>query len=139
MASDLTHHIFYGAKNDKKIPLVNALYKASTSDWPTVGRYYNLQEKSRQVERTDREWRETNQMDALTQYHKDHPEAKKLTQIVGSAKKNLDAIRRMTSKVENNNNLSEEQKMQRLEAIEKKRINTMRQALVKAHKSGIAI
>tara|TARA_R100001463_G_scaffold11612_2_gene32347 strand:- start:102 stop:4562 length:4461 start_codon:yes stop_codon:yes gene_type:complete len=139
IVGDVVEHAVNPDKKAKKKPLINALYKSQTNDWPTIGRYYDLKERNRLVDRSISDWNETGQKEKAMEYRRKYPQAAKLDRIMSAAEKNVRALRRRETSVENNKLLTKAQKMQRLEEIEKMRINTMRKALVKAHQSGIAI
>jgi len=136
---DMANLLFFpGDTSSKKYPLVNALLKPKTSDFPTVSRYYEMEGRARSIENLIKHWQKAGQSAKVRDYYRRFPEARKLITVVKAAKRNFEGIKRQ-SKALDQKNVDAATKMQRLDILQERRINTMRQALVKAHKHGVPV
>jgi hypothetical protein len=140
IGSDITDLLFYPESvKSKKIPILNAIYKNETSNWQLISRYYDLSDRTRDLNAYLNSLKNTNDIAGLRAYHKKFPESRPMLSLMEKANRGLQANRRLKKKLEKNKSLSEEAKLQRGEILEQQRINIMSKIVVKAHQMGISV
>ncbi len=124
-------------RNINDIPMINRFVRATTYGSKTRDTFYGLRDAIKTAEKAVKTAKEISPQ-AYASVLKDNRSLLKLSSQISALDKQKNKLRRLRNKIEGSKTLSEEQKTQRVDEIQKKELNLMVAVIKKAQSLGIS-
>jgi len=124
-------------ENVNDVPIVNRFLRATTYGSATRGTFYEIRDAVKNAEKAVKSAKEINAK-TYTAVHNDNRELLKLSSSISQLDKQKNKMRRLRKQIEASKKLSDEEKTQRVDDIQRKELNLMVTVIKKAQSLGIS-